>query len=70
MILIEIKSKDKVLSRDLKSLKSVRAAIDSKAEFLLCLEKRARKENGIRIIHWQEGLKKIFKHSGLYRPSL
>ena len=62
VILIEIKSKDKVLSRDLKSLKSVREAIDSKVEFLLCLEKRARKENGIHIIHWQEGLKKIFKH--------
>ena len=60
VILVEIKSKNKVLSHDLKSLKSVREAINSKKEYVLCLEKRARKVDGIEIIHWQDGIKNIF----------
>ena len=59
-ILIEIKSKKKTLSDDLKSLKLVKKDIPKSKGFLLSLDKIARKEDGIFILHWQEGLKKIF----------
>ena len=59
-ILIEIKSKKKTLSDDLKNLKLVKKDIPKSKGFLLSLDKTARKENGIFILHWQEGLKKIF----------
>ena len=59
-ILIEIKSKSKTLSEDLKNLKLVKKDIPKSKGFLLSLDKTARKEDGIFILHWQEGLKKIF----------
>ncbi|MDE0519007.1 MAG: AAA family ATPase [Bdellovibrionales bacterium] len=59
-ILIEIKSKKKALSDDLKNLKLVKKDIPKSKGFLLSLDKTARKESGIFILHWQEGLKKIF----------
>ena len=59
-ILIEIKSKSKTLPEDLKNLKLVKKDIPKSKGFLLSLDKTARKENGIFILHWQEGLKKIF----------
>ena len=59
-ILIEIKSKKKTLPDDLKSLKLVKKDIPKSKAFLLSLDKKARKEKGILILHWQEGLKKIF----------
>ena len=62
-ILIEIKSKQKTLSDDLKSLKLVKKDISKCKRFLLSLDKTARKEDGIFILHWQEGLKKIFRIS-------
>ena len=60
VILVEIKSKNKVSSHDLKSLKSLREAMNSKKEYVLCLENPARKVDGIEIIHWQDGIKNIF----------
>ena len=62
-ILIEIKSKNKTVSDDLKSLKLVKKDIPSAKSFLLSLDKTARKEDGIFIFHWKEGLKKIFQVS-------
>ena len=62
-ILIEIKSTRRVLSDDLKNLKRVKKDIRKSKSFLLSLDKTARKENGIFILHWKEGLKKIFKVS-------
>lgn len=59
-ILIEIKSKRKTLSDDLKSLKLVKKDIPKSRGFLLSLDKTARKEDGIFILHWKEGLKKNF----------
>ena len=60
-ILIEIKSTDKALSHDLKSLKLVKKDIPKSSAFLLSLDKTARKKDGIFILHWQSALKKIFK---------
>ena len=60
-ILIEIKSTDKALSDDLKNLKLVKKDIPKSEAFLLSLDKTARKEDEIFILHWQAGLKKIFK---------
>ena len=59
-IFIEIKSKKQVLSDDLKSLRLVKKDISIGDYYLLSLDKTKRKENDILIIHWQEGLKKIF----------
>ena len=60
IILIEIKSKKRTLSDDLKNLKLVRKDIPKSKGFLLSLDKTARKEGRVFILHWQEGLKKIF----------
>ena len=59
-IFIEIKSKKRVLSDDLKSLKRIKKDVPSANYLVLSLDKTQRKEDGILIIHWQEGLKKIF----------
>lgn len=59
-ILIEIKSKSKPISDDLKNLKLVKKDIPKSKAFLFSLDKTARKEDGIFILHWKEGLKKIF----------
>ena len=59
-ILIEIKSKSKIFSEDLKNLKLVKKDIPKSKGFLLSLDKTARKENGIFILHWQEGLKNFW----------
>lgn len=59
-ILIEIKSKTKTLSDDIKNLRLVKKDIPKSKGFLLSLDKTARKEDGIFILHWQNGLKKIF----------
>ena len=60
ILLIEIKSKNKVLSEDLKNLKLVKKDIPKSKGLLLSLDPTARKEDGIDILHWQMGLKKIF----------
>ena len=61
-IFIEIKSKKRVLSNDLKNLKLIKKDIPKAKYFLFSLDKTMRKENGIFIVHWQEGLKQIFKY--------
>ena len=58
--LVEIKSKEKVLPHDLKSLKNVRNSFAPKRQFLLSLDKRRRLEEGVLMVHWKEGLKEIF----------
>ena len=60
-IFIEIKSKKRVLSNDLKNLKLIKKDISKAKYFLFSLDKTTRKEDGIFIVHWQEGLKRIFK---------
>jgi len=60
-IFIEIKSKKRVLSNDLRNLKSVKKNIPKAKYFLLSLDAIERKEDGIRLVHWQEGLRRIFK---------
>ena len=59
-ILIEIKSTHKTLPQDLKHLKTVRKEFSKSKAFLISLDKIARKQEGIFILHWQEALKKIF----------
>ena len=59
-ILIEIKSKKKVLSEDLKSLRLIKKDIPKSKGFVLSFDKTARKEDGIFILHWKEGLRRDF----------
>ena len=59
-IFIEIKSTKRVLSNDLKNLKLIKKDIPKAKYFLFSLDKTMRKENGVFIVHWQEGLKRIF----------
>ncbi len=59
-ILVEIKSKSKILEHDLKSLKNVRKSIISNKQYVLSLDKTNRKEDGIIVIYWKDGLKDIF----------
>ncbi len=60
LTLIEIKSKKQILSDDLKHLKAVKKNIPSAKQIVLSLDKVKRKEDGILIIPWREGLKIIF----------
>lgn len=60
-ILIEIKSKDNVIDADLSSLRQLGKEFSSSKSYLLCLSKTARIKDGIKICHWYEGLKEIFK---------
>ena len=60
-IFIEIKSKKRVLSKDSNVLKLIKKDIPKAKYFLFSLDKTTRKEDGIFIVHWQEGLKRIFK---------
>lgn len=60
-IFIEIKSKKRVLSSDLRNLKLVKKSIPKAKYFLLSLDATERKKDGIRLVHWQEGLRRIFK---------
>ena len=60
-IFIEIKSKKRVLSNDLNVLKLIKKDIPKAKYFLFSLDKTTRKEGGVFIVHWQEGLKRIFK---------
>ena len=60
-ILIEIKSKKQILPDDLKHLKSIQKDMPGAKGFVLSLDKTKRKQDGILIVHWQEGLKTIFR---------
>ena len=60
-ILIEVKSKSKVVLDDLRHLKMIKKDIPKAKCFVLSLDKVNRREDGISILHWQTGLKKIFK---------
>ena len=59
-ILIEIKSKSKTVSDDLRHLKLIKKDMSSAKGFLLSLDKTARKENGVFVFYWKDGLKRIF----------
>ena len=61
LMLIEIKSGVKVLSEDLKNLKKIKKDLPKSRSFVLSLDPTARKEDGIFVLPWQEGLKQIFK---------
>ena len=58
--LIEIKSSDKIISDDLNSLKILAKDFPEAKKYVLCLEKKARLIDGIKILHWQTGLCEIF----------
>ncbi len=60
-IFIEIKSTDKVLSEDLKHLKSIKKIFPKAMYIVLSLDKIKRKEGGVMVFPWQEGIKHIFK---------
>ena len=59
--LIEIKSTNRVISDDLKNLKRVKKSIPTAKCFVLSLDKTKRKSEGVLIMHWKDGLKKIFQ---------
>jgi len=50
-------SKTQILTDDIKNIKD---SIGSQKQFILFLDKSRRKEEGIFIVHWQEGLKEIY----------
>jgi len=61
-ILIEIKSTDRVIDADLKSLKSIGKDLAHKEAWVLCNETLARQTvEGIRILPWRQGLKELFE---------
>lgn len=59
IILIEIKSSQQIVQDHLTSLRSLSHEFPNAKKFVLCLEPRPRLVDGIKIIHWQEGLKEI-----------
>ena len=60
-ILIEIKSKNKVIPDDLRHLRVIKKDIPKAKCFVLSLDEVNRKKDGISILHWQTGIKRIFK---------
>ncbi len=60
IFLIEIKSKMRVLSEDLKNLKKIKKDMPKSRCFVLSLDPTKRKEDGILILPWKHGLKEIF----------
>ncbi len=59
-VFIEIKSTDKVFSEDLKYLKSLKKVFPKAMYLMLSLDKIKRKEDGVMVFPWQEGIKYIF----------
>jgi predicted AAA+ superfamily ATPase len=58
-ILVEIKSTDHVTEADLKSLRSLGKEIEHSEKFVLSLDKIARSVDGIKILHWKDGLREL-----------
>src|SRR3989338_353426 len=58
--IVEIKSSDKIISDDLNSLEILAKDFPEAKKYVLCLEKKARLIDGIKILHWQTGLCEIF----------
>ena len=61
LLLIEIKSKDRVSIEDTKALSSLSKDIDPKAKkWLVSRDPLERNFNSVRALHWQKALKKLF----------
>ena len=60
-LLIEIKSKARVIESDVKALETLGADLDRKAErLLLSNDPLERKFGGTRCLHWQKAIEEIF----------